>query len=94
MTRSPIPREAPRARRFAVVALVAVATACDPIVNVYGSFFPAWVLCLLTGVACTAVLRFVFAMTGLEDGFAPLLLVYPALVLVISCVAWLALFRG
>ena len=60
----------PRARRLAAVAPVVLATACDPIVNVYGSFFPAWVLCLLTGVACTAVLRFVFALTGLEDGFA------------------------
>ena len=27
-----------------------LASGCDPVVNVYGSFFPAWVLCLLAGV--------------------------------------------
>ena len=84
----------PRAGRFAAVAPVVLATACDPILNVYGSFFPAWVLCLLTGVACAVVLRFVFALAGLEEGFVPVLLVYPALVLLISCVTWLALFRS
>ena len=80
-------------RRLAAVGPLVAVTACDPIVNVYGSFFPAWVLCLLTGVACAVVLRFVFALTGLEEGFAPLLLVYPALVILIACVTWLALFR-
>jgi len=84
----------PRARRLAAVAPVVLATACDPIVNVYGSFFPAWVLCLLTAVACAVALRFVFVVTGLEEGFVPLLLVYPALVLLIACITWLALFRG
>jgi hypothetical protein len=84
----------PRAGRLAALAPVVLTTACDPIVNVYGSFFPAWVLCLLTGVVCAVLLRFVFALTGLEEGFAPLLLVYPALVLVIACVTWLALFRS
>ena len=81
-------------RRLAAVVPVVLAMACDPIVNVYGSFFPAWVLCLLTGVGCAVVLRFVFARAGLEEGFAPLLLVYPALVILISCVTWLALFRS
>jgi len=84
----------PRARPLAAVGPFVLATACDPIVNVYGSFFPAWVLCLLTGVACGVALRFVFAVTGLEEGFVPLLLVYPALVLLIACITWLALFRG
>jgi hypothetical protein len=83
----------PRARRLAAVGPLVLATACDPIVNIYGSFFPAWVLCLLTGVVFTVALRFVFALTGLEEGFVPLLLVYPALVLLIACVTWLALFR-
>ncbi len=77
----------------AVAALV-LATGCDPVVNVYGSFFPAWVFCLLIGVVGTGVLRVVFAATGLEDGFVPVLLVYPALVLLLAVVIWLVFFRG
>jgi hypothetical protein len=77
----------------AVTAFV-LASGCDPVINVYGSFFPAWALCLLVGVGVAGALRVVFAATGLEDGFVPVLLVYPALALLVACFTWLVLFRG
>jgi len=83
----------PRRSVPAVAALV-LASGCDPVVNVYGSFFPAWVLCLLAGVVIAGILRVVFAATGLEEGFVPVLLVYPALALLVACFTWLLLFRG
>jgi len=79
---------------LATVAALVLATSCDPILNVYGSFFPAWIVCLLTGIVLAALLRIVFAVTGLENGFAPLLLIYPALVFLVACTTWLVLFRG
>ncbi len=78
----------------AAVGPAALATGCDPIINLYGSFFPAWMLCLLVGVGLAGLLRIVFAATGLEEGFVPVLLVYPALALLIACLTWLALFRS
>jgi hypothetical protein len=81
-------------RHAAAVGPLILATGCDPVINLYGSFFPAWVLCLFVGVALAGVLRVVFAATGLEEGFAPILLVYPALALLIACLTWLVLFRG
>ena len=83
----------PRRSAPAVAALV-LASGCDPVVNIYGSFFPAWTLCLLIGVAVAGVLRVVFAATGLEEGFIPVLLVYPALALLVASLTWLVLFRG
>jgi hypothetical protein len=82
-----------RVRPLAAAGSLLLATGCDPILNLYGSFFPAWIVCLLTGVVLAVVLRFVFAATGLEEGFAPLLLVYPALAFLIACLTWLVLFR-
>lgn len=85
----------PRAGRLAaIVAVVTCASACDPVVNFYGSFFPAWAVCLITGAALAAALHFVFAATGLEDGFVSLVLVYPALALLLACLMWLALYRA
>jgi hypothetical protein len=81
-----------RGRRLAIGSLLLTA-ACDPIFNFYGSFFPAWVICLLTGVICAVLLRFAFAVTGLEEGFVPILLVYPALAFLIACLTWLVFFR-
>jgi hypothetical protein len=67
---------------------------CDPSINFYGSFFPAWIWCLLLGLAGTLLLRFVFAALRLERNLGPLLLVYPSLVLLLTCIAWLVLFRS
>ncbi len=79
---------------LATVVTAVLASGCDPIINIYGSFFPAWAICVIAGVAGAGVLRMAFAASGLEDGFAPLLLVYPALAFLIACAVWLGLFRS
>jgi len=78
--------------RVAPAVLLTVG-ACDPVVNIYGSFFPAWIVCLLFGALLTVVARVVLAATGLERHMAPLLLVYPSLTLLFTCLAWILLFR-
>jgi hypothetical protein len=80
--------------RSLAAAGLAAAAGCDPVLNVWGSFFPAWIVCLLAGSALAGLLRLVFAATGLEEGFAPLLLVYPALAFLLAALLWLAVFRS
>ena len=65
---------------------------CDPIVNFYGSFFPAWVVCLALGIFLTAMLRWMFAVVRLEAYLGPLVLVYPALAFLLSAGLWLLFF--
>ncbi len=67
---------------------------CDPTINFYGSFFPAWIWCLLLGIALAIPLRFLFAALRLERNLGSLLLVYLCLVLLLSCIAWLVLFQS
>jgi hypothetical protein len=67
---------------------------CAPVVNIEGSFFPAWLLALLLGIGLTAALRPLFARTGLEPHMGPLLLVYPSLCLFLTFGIWLVLYRG
>jgi len=47
-------------------ALVLCAAGCDPLLNVAGSFFPAWMVAMVVGVALTVAVRYVFAAAGLE----------------------------
>lgn len=77
-----------------IAALVLLASGCDPVVNIYGSFFPAWVVCLVTGVMLTGLLRLMFAVTRLEWYLGPLVLVYPSLVLLLTLVTWLVFFQS
>jgi hypothetical protein len=66
---------------------------CDPSINFYGSFFPGWTWCLMLGLGGTILLRFLFAALRLERNLGPLVLVYPCLLLLLSCLAWLVLFQ-
>jgi hypothetical protein len=94
----PLPGERPvkntgRRRNAAALAALALATSgCDPVVNFYGSFFPAWVLALALGITGTVLLRWLLALARLEPHLGPLVLIYPALALLLTCAAWLALF--
>ncbi|MFO1461346.1 MAG: YtcA family lipoprotein [Verrucomicrobiota bacterium] len=81
-----------RWRPAALVLLTPFATGCDPVVNFYGSFFPAWVLALGAGIFLTLLLRWLLAALRLEPHLGPLVLVYPALTLLLTCASWLALF--
>jgi hypothetical protein len=75
-------------------SVVLCAAACDPIVNIEGSFFPAWMLCLIVGIALTVALRYVFVLLRLDPHLGPPLLIYPSLGLLLTMVTWLMLYRS
>jgi hypothetical protein len=67
--------------------------ACDPVVNIAGANFPAWLLCAIVGAILAAAIRPVFAASGIEPYLGPLLLVYPCLAILIGCAFYLILFN-
>lgn len=80
-------------RRLEAAPLAFLAGGCDPIVNIQGSFFPAWMVCLVIGVSLAFVLRYLFAITRLEPHLGPLILIYPSLTLLLAIAAWLVFYR-
>jgi hypothetical protein len=84
-------RGASSIRRAVPIALLTLA-ACDPVVNVAGANFPAWLLCAIVGAILAAALRPAFAGTGLEPHLGPLLLIYPCLAVLLSCLVYLIFF--
>jgi hypothetical protein len=70
-----------------------VLAGCDPIVNVQGSFFPSWIVCMVVAGVVTALLRLVFASIRIEPHLGPLLLIYPSLWVLVTMLTWLALYR-
>jgi hypothetical protein len=76
-----------------VPAFIACA-ACDPLVDVAGAFFPGWMVCVLLGIASTALVRQLLLRAQLEPSLGPLLIVYPSLATTIALVLWLGLYRG
>jgi hypothetical protein len=75
-----------------VLLLPACSPGCDPIVEVLGSFFPAWMLCMVAGVVLTIVIRPAFVRLGIEPHMGPLPLIYFCLGLLLTFATWLVFF--
>jgi hypothetical protein len=65
-----------------------------PSINLCGTFFPAWMLCVAIGIIGALVLRRVFIQTDLEPHLGRLPLVYFCLWVLLTLSSWLFFFRG
>jgi YtcA family len=74
------------------VALTAAGCSRAPSFNILGSFFPAWILCGVIGIALTAAVRMLFLRWNFEKYLTPLLLVYPCLAAFFTFTIWLIFF--
>jgi hypothetical protein len=64
-----------------------------PALDVIGSFFPAWIVCLTISVVLAGLLRFLLVRRQLEPSIEPVALFYPAVVLLLTCLLWLIFYR-
>ena len=76
-----------------LVVLLPAVTACDPILDIDGAFFPAWMLCLLIGIGLTFASHPVFVRLGIDEYLGPPVLIYPCLVLFFTLATWLIFFH-
>ena len=63
-----------------------------PSVNILGSFFPAWLICIVIGVVLTILTRQVFVAVQIASHLGPAALVYPCLAGLWIFATWLLLF--
>jgi hypothetical protein len=70
-------------------------TGCNgaPALDVIGSFFPAWMVCLIISIVLTGLLRVLLVRRQLEPAIQPVALFYPAVVLLLCCLLWLIFYR-
>jgi len=64
-----------------------------PAINILGSFFPAWMICLTAGVILAFVVRIILLRYRLETEVGPLAVFYPCVVILSTCLLWLIFFR-
>jgi len=78
-----------------VAATCALSTGCGraPAIDIVGSFFPAWMICLTAGVILAFVVRYFLLRYRLETEVGPLALFYPCAVILFTSLLWLIIFR-
>jgi len=88
---------APRAAVSRLVcggALSLTGCALSPSVNILGSFFPAWLISIVTGLVLALVVWRVLVAAGVAPHLTPPALVYPCLAALLIFGTWLVLFAG
>ena len=64
----------------------------DPLIDVAGAYFPAWLACLFAGLLGSWLVQRLLARAGLAEALCPAPLMLPALFLAITCGTWLLAF--
>ena len=63
-----------------------------PSLNIFGTFFPSWMLCSLIGVAAAAFAYYVLSRTRFGSELKPPLLAYTSIALSVTFILWLSFF--
>lgn len=63
-----------------------------PSFNILGSFFPAWLVCIVAGILLTAGCYGLFVRLQLQSEIRPGIVVYPCLALFWAFTLWLIFF--
>lgn len=80
--------------RFALGIVSALTLAgCDPVINIAGANFPAWLFSAICGAILTVLIRPVFVVTRVERYLWPLPIVYSSLTVLMGCVVYLVFFN-
>jgi hypothetical protein len=79
---------------FLSLASLLLCTGCsrNPSLEISGSFFPAWMLCIFLGLFATLVAKRLFLVSGIDPYLKPQLIVYGALMIGLTLLAWLVLY--
>jgi hypothetical protein len=66
---------------------------CDPVLNIAGANFPAWLFCVLAGALLAALWRLLFIALGIDSHLWPRALVYISLAVLMACLVYAACFN-
>ncbi len=75
-----------------LVALGQTACSRNPTLEISGAFFPAWMVSILIGIVVTLAIRQAFISFGIDPYLKPHLLIYSAMSLGFTLLAWLLLY--
>jgi hypothetical protein len=63
-----------------------------PSLDVFGSFFPIWMLCIGAAALLTLAVHFLLIRLQLAAELRPRIIIYPSMVTLFACAIWLVFF--
>jgi len=78
----------------ALVFVVRPASHRSPAIDILGSYFPAWMICIVSGLTLTLVSRWIVRANHLEAYASPAPLIYTSLTLIYTFVTWIIFYQN
>jgi hypothetical protein len=66
----------------------------SPTIDILGSYFPAWMICIVSGLTLTLVSRWVIRAYHLEPYASPAPLIYTCLTIIYTFVTWIVFYQN
>ena len=63
-------------------------------VDILGSYFPAWMVCILSGLTLTLVAHWIIQVPRLKPYLGPLPLIYPCLMIIFTFATWILFYQN
>ncbi len=76
-----------------LIGCLSMLTGCDPILEVDGAFFPAWLVCMIAAGFMLGGIRWIVYRLGIEPFVGPRVTVYFCVYLTCTLGLWLGFFR-
>jgi hypothetical protein len=66
----------------------------SPTIDILGSYFPAWMICIVSGLTLTLVSRWIIRAYHLEPYASPAPLIYSCLTIIYTFMTWIILYQN
>lgn len=63
-------------------------------VDVFGSYFPAWMVCIVSGIALTLIAHWIVQFGNLKPYLGPAPLIYSCLMIVFTFATWIVRYQN
>ena len=66
----------------------------SPTVDVLGSYFPAWMVCIISGLTLTLIAHWIVQVCHLKPYLGPAPLIYSSLMIIFTFATWILFYQN
>jgi hypothetical protein len=66
----------------------------SPTVDILGSYFPAWMVCIISGLTLTLIAHWIVQVCHLKPYLGPAPLIYSCLMIILTFATWILFYQN
>jgi hypothetical protein len=66
----------------------------SPTIDILGSYFPAWMVCIITGLTLTLIAHWIVQVCHLKPYLGPAPLIYSSLMIIFTFATWILFYQN